>query len=117
MPLFFNNMVLLLYFIISLGLLLLSFISIIIKNKKIDFICFLLVCMMMTSFYGFRTSGTVDTKMYLSVFEGLNSFANFSWGIGFYILMKTIKFIDDSDSGYILYSSFFIVFFFGLSFF
>lgn len=115
MPLFFNNMVLLLYFIISLGLLLLSFISIIIKNKKIDFICFLLVCMMMTSFYGFRTSGTVDTKMYLSVFEGLNSFANFSWGIGFYILMKTIKFIDDSDSGYILYSSFFIVFFFGLS--
>lgn len=70
---------------------------------------------MMISFYGFRTSGTVDTKTYLSVFDGLNSFANFSWGIGFYILMKTIKFIDDSDSGYILYSSFFIVLFFGLS--
>src|SRR5476651_286024 len=107
MPLFFESTLLLFYFVISLGLLFLSFISIVIKNKKLDFLSFLLICIMMTCFYGLRPSGTVDTKMYLAIFKQLAGFANFPYGVGFYILMKSIKYIDNTDTGYVFqYHSF-----------
>lgn len=115
MPLFFESTLLLFYFVISLGLLFLSFISILIKNKQLDFLSFLLICIMMTCFYGLRPSGTVDTKMYLDIFKQLAGFANFPYGVGFYILMKSIKYIDNTNTGYVFYSSLFIVLFFALA--
>ncbi len=54
MPLFLTNITLFLYFLISLFLLLLSVVSIICKSKKLDFIVFLIIGIMMVCFYGLR---------------------------------------------------------------
>ncbi|VUS83815.1 hypothetical protein SB6421_03811 [Klebsiella huaxiensis] len=110
MPLFFSNSILLLYFLISLTLLSLSVVSIITKSKKLDILTFYLIAVMMTLFYGLRYPGNPDTKMYLQAFHAISNFQNFEWGIGFYYLLKIIKYINDSSHSYIFFSSLFFVF-------
>lgn len=60
----------------------------------------------MVLFYGLREPGTTDIKMYLENFDALNNFADFNWGFGFYILMKTIKAISAEHAFFIFASSF-----------
>ncbi|EIX9600583.1 EpsG family protein [Klebsiella pneumoniae] len=109
MPYFLLNSTLFLYFLISIFLLVLSIISIVIKSKKMDGIVFFFIAIMMVAFYGLRFPGTVDVKMYLQNFDALSSFQNFEWGIGFYILMKSIKEIDVSHEAFVFYSALYFV--------
>ncbi|WP_225969926.1 EpsG family protein [Pectobacterium parvum] len=110
MPLFFKNPLILLFFLLSILFIVISFISILAKNKKLDGFNFFAIIIMMLCFYGLRYPGTTDTIMYLNYFDGLSSFASFPWGIGFFYLMESIKKINFSHEGYIFYSSFYFVF-------
>ncbi|HHT7472330.1 EpsG-like putative glucosyltransferase [Raoultella planticola] len=109
MPLFFSNVTLLLYFFISLFLLLLSVISILSKNKTLDSVTFCLVGIMMILFYGLRAPGFSDTRMYLQGFDSLSDLNSFLWSSGFYFLMKSIKFFGSSHDTYIFLSSLYFV--------
>ncbi|EPY4556592.1 EpsG family protein [Klebsiella pneumoniae] len=109
MPLFLTNITLFLYFLISLFLLLLSVVSIICKSKKLDFIVFLIIGIMMVCFYGLRFPGNSDTRMYLQGFDSLSSLDSFMWSSGFYVLMKSIKIINNSHDAYIFLSSLYFV--------
>ncbi|EMM7190541.1 EpsG family protein [Raoultella planticola] len=118
MPYFFYSSTLFLYFIISLFLLSLSVASILVKSKKMDSVVFILISIMMICFYGFRFPGTVDIKMYLQNFDALSSFQDFQWGIGFYMLMKSIKIFDASHTAYVFYSAlYFVIAFVAVGFF
>lgn len=109
MPLFFSNVNLLLYFLLSLFLLLLSVTSILAKSKKLDLVTFFLVGMMMIAFYGLRAPGTSDTRMYLQGFDSLSDLNSFLWSSGFYVLMRSIKFVGSSHGTYIFLSSLYFV--------
>ncbi|HDY0895808.1 TPA: EpsG family protein [Escherichia coli] len=109
MPLFLTNITLFLYFLISLFLLLLSVVSIICKSKKLDFIVFLIIGIMMVCFYGLRFPGNSDTRMYLQGFDALSGLDSFMWSSGFYVLMKSIKIINNNHDAYIFLSSLYFV--------
>lgn len=118
MPYFIYDSTLFLYFIISLFLLFLSVVSILVKSRRMDGMVFILISIMMVCFYGFRFPGTVDVKMYLQNFDALSSFQDFQWGIGFYVLMKSIKIFDASHAAYVFYSAvYFVIAFVAVGFF
>ncbi|EPU0846626.1 EpsG family protein, partial [Escherichia coli] len=104
-----TNITLFLYFLISLFLLLLSVVSIICKSKKLDFIVFLIIGIMMVCFYGLRFPGNSDTRMYLQGFDALSGLDSFMWSSGFYVLMKSIKIINNNHDAYIFLSSLYFV--------
>lgn len=109
MPHFLDNQIVLIYFLISIILLMLSIVSIFYHSNKLDNINFIFTSIVMVCFYGLRYPGTTDAKMYLANFDGLSNFASFQWGGGFYALMKSISFIDKSHDSYIFFSSAFFV--------
>lgn len=106
MPLFFGNLYLLLFFGISIFTLFVSYFAIQYNSRKIDLVGLLIAYITMVLFYGLREPGTTDIKMYLENFDALNNFADFNWGFGFYILMKTIKAISAEHAFFIFASSF-----------
>ncbi|WP_154928335.1 EpsG family protein [Klebsiella michiganensis] len=108
MPHFFDNELILLYLLISIILLFLASISIISNNNKLDNFTLLLVFILITLFYGLRFPGTTDTKMYLNEFDSLSNLDSFSWGWGFYGLMKIISYFGKSHDIYIFASSLFL---------
>ena len=56
--------------------------------------------------------------MYLQNFDALSSFQDFQWGIGFYMLMKSIKIFDASHTAYVFYSAlYFVIAFVAVGFF
>lgn len=106
MPLFFGNLYLLLFFGISIFTLFVSYFAIQFNSQKIDTVGLLIAYITMVLFYGVREPGTTDIKMYLENFDALNNFSDFNWGIGFYILMKSIKTISSEHAFFIFASSF-----------
>nr|WP_279025145.1 EpsG family protein [Gibbsiella quercinecans] len=75
------------------------------KSNKLDNITVFLVAIMMVCFYGFRTHGTPDIKMYLGFFDQMKSFSDFPWGYGFYIINAIIKEINKAHWFYVFSTS------------
>ncbi|WP_072010674.1 MULTISPECIES: EpsG family protein [Raoultella] len=110
MPHFLDNELMLLYLLCSIITLFLASLSIITRSKKLDNFTLILSFVLITLFYGLRYPGTTDTKMYLSEFDSLSNLDSFSWGWGFYALMKFIAIFGKSHQLYIFASSLFLTF-------
>lgn len=110
MPHFLDNELVFLYFLCSIIILFMASLSLINKSVRLDRITLFLSFILITLFYGLRYPGTTDSKMYLGAFDGLSNFDSFTWGWGFYALMKFAAFFGKSHQGYIFISSLFITF-------
>lgn len=108
MPHFLDNELMLLYLLCSIIILFLASLSIITRNIKLDNFTLFFSFLLITFFYGLRYPGTTDTKMYLSEFDSLSNLDSFSWGWGFYALMKFIAVFGKSHQVYIFASSLFL---------
>lgn len=115
MPFFVFDIVLASYFIMYCGLAIVSVIAFMLNSKTLDNLNYILVFLVTLCFFGLRSDGSPDTKMYLEQFISLRGYADFEWSYSFYWLMKSIKIFTDEPSSYILLSSLFLLLFLSFS--
>lgn len=109
MPLFFLDSWSLLVFLIQILFLFGANVAYLSKNKRLDFVLFLMLSFFLCYFYSIRNASLPDTQMYISVFRNLQYTNVFPWGEGFHLLMKSISLFSSSESGYLIGSSIFFV--------